>query len=79
NRTLQPHYQPLVDLKTGRITGVEALARWPHPQRGMIAPSEFIPVAEETGVIGTLGNLILRRACLDAANWPEPVRVAVNL
>ncbi|HEY0233634.1 MAG TPA: EAL domain-containing protein [Afipia sp.] len=79
SKILQPHYQPLIDLKTGRITGVEALARWPHPQRGMIPPGEFIPVAEETGLIGTLGNLILRRACLDAASWPEPVRVAVNL
>ncbi|HEY0220067.1 MAG TPA: EAL domain-containing protein [Afipia sp.] len=79
NGILQPHYQPLIDLKTGCITGVEALARWPHPQRGMISPGEFIPVAEETGLIGSLGNLILRRACLDAASWPEPVRVAVNL
>ncbi|RTL53681.1 MAG: EAL domain-containing protein [Bradyrhizobiaceae bacterium] len=79
NRSLQPFYQPLVDLKSGRITGVEALARWLHPQRGMISPGEFIPVAEETGLIGTLGNLMLRRACMDAASWPDPVRVAVNL
>ncbi len=77
--TLCPHYQPLIDLKSGRITGFEALVRWPHPERGMIPPSEFIPVAEETGLIGQLGSLVLRRACLDAAKWPDDVRIAVNL
>ena len=77
--TLCPHYQPLIDLKSGRVTGFEALVRWPHPERGMIAPSEFIPVAEDTGLIGALGGLMLRRACIDAAGWPDPVRVAVNL
>ncbi len=77
--TLCPHYQPLIDLRSGRITGFEALVRWPHPERGMIPPSEFIPVAEETGLIGQLGSLVLRRACLDAATWPDDVRVAVNL
>lgn len=76
---LQPWYQPLVDLKTGRIAGFEALVRWPHPSRGFIAPSDFIPVAEETGQIGAIGELVLRRACRDAAAWPMPVRVAVNL
>jgi diguanylate cyclase (GGDEF)-like protein/PAS domain S-box-containing protein len=76
---LHPHYQPLVDLSTGRITGFEALARWPHPERGMITPAEFVPVAEETGLITSLGRLMLRRACHDAANWPDDVRVAVNL
>jgi diguanylate cyclase (GGDEF)-like protein/PAS domain S-box-containing protein len=79
NDVLRPHYQPLIDLKSGRITGLEALLRWPHPERGMIAPSEFIPVAEETGLIAALGALILRRACMDAARWPNEVRVAVNL
>ncbi len=77
--TLQPHYQPLVDLKSGRITGFEALVRWPHPERGMISPAEFIPVAEETGLINAVGALVLRRACMDAATWPDDVRVAVNL
>ncbi len=77
--TLQPHYQPLVDLKSGRITGFEALVRWPHPERGMISPAEFIPVAEETGLINAVGGLVLRRACMDAATWPDDVRVAVNL
>ena len=76
---LQPHYQPLVDLASGRITGLEALVRWSHPERGMIAPGEFIPVAEETGLINALGGLMLRRACMDAALWPDDVRVAVNL
>ncbi len=53
--------------------------RWPHPERGMISPAEFIPVAEETGLINALGGLMLRRACMDAALWPDDVRVAVNL
>jgi len=79
NDALQPHYQPLVDLATGRITGFEALVRWPHPERGIVSPAEFIPVAEETGLINGLGALMLRRACLDAAQWPDDVRVAVNL
>ncbi|MEW6645154.1 MAG: EAL domain-containing protein [Pseudomonadota bacterium] len=76
---LQPYYQPLVDLKSGRITGFEALVRWPHPERGMVSPGEFIPVAEETGLINAVGSIMLRRACMDAATWPDDVRVAVNL
>src|SRR5260370_30613456 len=76
---LRPYYQPLIDLSSGRITGFEALVRWPHPERGMISPAEFIPVAEETGLINALGGLMLRRACMDAALWPDDVRVAVNL
>jgi diguanylate cyclase (GGDEF)-like protein/PAS domain S-box-containing protein len=79
NDVLRPYYQPLIDLSTGRITGFEALVRWPHPERGMISPAEFIPVAEETGLINGLGGLILRRACMDAVLWPDDVRVAVNL
>ncbi len=79
NDALLPYYQPLVDLSTGRITGFEALVRWPHPERGMISPAEFIPVAEETGLISAVGGLMLRRACADAAQWPDDVRVAVNL
>jgi diguanylate cyclase (GGDEF)-like protein/PAS domain S-box-containing protein len=79
NDLLRPYYQPLVDLSTGRITGFEALVRWPHPERGMISPAEFIPVAEETGLINAVGALMLRRACMDAALWPDDVRVAVNL
>jgi diguanylate cyclase (GGDEF)-like protein/PAS domain S-box-containing protein len=79
NDVLRPHYQPLIDLSSGRIIGVEALVRWPHPERGMIAPAEFIPIAEETGLITALGGLMLRRACMDAAAWPDDVRIAVNL
>ena len=79
NEVLRPYYQPLIDLKTGRVTGVEALARWPDPLRGLIPPAEFIPVAEDTGLINLLGNQILRQACTDAARWPGAVRVAVNL
>jgi diguanylate cyclase (GGDEF)-like protein/PAS domain S-box-containing protein len=76
---LRPYYQPLIDLKTGRITGCEALMRWPHPERGMISPADFIPVAEDTGLINVLGTQILQRACNEAARWPDEVRVAVNL
>jgi diguanylate cyclase (GGDEF)-like protein/PAS domain S-box-containing protein len=79
NDVLRPHYQPLIDLQSGRITGCEALVRWPHADRGMVSPAEFIPVAEETGLINPLGGLMLRRACLDAAAWSGDVRVAVNL
>jgi diguanylate cyclase (GGDEF)-like protein/PAS domain S-box-containing protein len=79
NDVLRPYYQPVIDLPTGRITGFEALVRWPHAERGMISPAEFIPVAEETGLINGLGGLMLRRACMDAAPWPDHVRVAVNL
>jgi diguanylate cyclase (GGDEF)-like protein/PAS domain S-box-containing protein len=79
NDALRPHYQPLIDLASGRISGVEALVRWQHPERGLISPAEFIPVAEDTGLINVLGAQILRRACMDAARWPDPVRVAVNL
>ena len=79
NDVLRPHYQPLIDLSSGRITGFEALVRWPHPERGMISPAEFIPVAEETGLITALGGLMLRRACIDAAPGRTTSRVAVNL
>jgi diguanylate cyclase (GGDEF)-like protein/PAS domain S-box-containing protein len=79
NDVLRPYYQPLIDLSTGRITGFEALVRWPHAERGMISPAEFIPVAEDTGLINALGGLMLRHACMDAAIWPDEVRVAVNL
>jgi diguanylate cyclase (GGDEF)-like protein/PAS domain S-box-containing protein len=79
NDVLRTYYQPLIDLASGRITGFEALVRWPHPDRGMISPAEFIPVAEETGLINALGGLILRRACMDAAAWPDDIRIAVNL
>jgi predicted signal transduction protein with EAL and GGDEF domain len=76
---LEVHYQPLIGLSTGEITGVEALVRWPHPERGWIPPSEFIPVAEASGLIAPLGACVLKRACADATTWPASVKVAVNL
>src|SRR5260370_1001559 len=79
NEMLRPYYQPLVDLATGRITGFEALVRWPHPERGMISPAEFIPVAEETGLINGLGGVLLRRPCPGAAPWPASARVPGHL
>ncbi|MEW6453464.1 MAG: EAL domain-containing protein [Pseudomonadota bacterium] len=79
NEQLELHYQPQIDIFTDEIVGVEALVRWRHPERGMISPADFIPVAEETGVIGRIGEWVLRRACTDALAWPEAVKVAVNL
>jgi diguanylate cyclase (GGDEF)-like protein/PAS domain S-box-containing protein len=76
---LEVHYQPLVDLVTKDVVGFEALLRWPHPQRGYIPPAEFIPLAEETGLITPLGNFVLLRACADAMAWPEHIKLAVNL
>jgi diguanylate cyclase (GGDEF)-like protein len=73
------HYQPLYNLRTKRIATCEALLRWPHPERGMVSPSEFIPVAEEMGLIVDIGRRVLRKACLECAKWPNDVRVAVNL
>ncbi len=72
-------FQPIVDLETGRIRTFEALVRWFHPEKGELRPDEFIPVAEETGVIVTLGNWITAQAARTAAQWPEDVTVAVNL
>jgi predicted signal transduction protein with EAL and GGDEF domain len=73
------HYQPLVDLRSDEVTGCEALLRWRHPVRGMISPADFIPVAEETGLIEEIGQWVLRTACAEAATWPSGVRVAVNV
>ncbi|TGV77453.1 EAL domain-containing protein, partial [Mesorhizobium sp. M00.F.Ca.ET.149.01.1.1] len=73
------HYQPLHDAETSKLTGFEALVRWNHPRLGQLPPSEFIHLSEEIGVIDTLGEWILRKACADAAQWPLPVKVAVNL
>jgi diguanylate cyclase (GGDEF)-like protein len=75
---LQVHYQPVVDARSGRVVACEALARLPHPVEGMIPPGEFIAVAEETGLVVKLGDLILRRACSDAMTWPDHIAVAVN-
>jgi diguanylate cyclase (GGDEF)-like protein/PAS domain S-box-containing protein len=78
-RSLDVHYQPMVDLATCEIAGFEALVRWPHPERGFIPPAEFIPVAEESGLIIAIGDYVLRRACADAVTWPSHMRLAVNL
>lgn len=76
---LELHYQPIVDLKTREITSFEALMRWRHPTRGLISPDDFIPLAEETGLIVDMGGWALHQACKDAASWPEHVKVTVNL
>ena len=73
------HYQPLVNIQNNEITAFEALLRWNHPVRGLVPPGEFIPIAEETGLIIPLGEWVLRRACQETANWPTNIKVAVNL
>ena len=73
------HYQPLVDLRNDDVTGCEALLRWRHPLRGMVSPADFIPVAEDTGLIEEIGQWVLRTACAEAAAWPADVRIAVNV
>jgi diguanylate cyclase (GGDEF)-like protein/PAS domain S-box-containing protein len=77
------YYQPLVDLRTGDVAAAEALARWEHPQRGLVTPGEFVPVAEQSGLIEALGRVTLRTACGQAAEWasvsPTPPRVSVNI
>ena len=73
------HYQPIIDLETNAATGFEALLRWKDPVRGQVPPLDFIPLAEETGLIVPLGEWVLREACAQAAQWPEHVHIAVNL
>jgi diguanylate cyclase (GGDEF)-like protein len=72
-------YQPLVSLRSDQVTGCEALLRWRHPERGMVSPAEFIPVAEDAGLISQLGEWVLTTACGEAATWPDHVRIAVNV
>ena len=79
NAEFELYYQPLVNLKDNEITAFEALLRWNHPVRGLVSPAEFIPVAEETGLIIPLGEWVLRQACQETANWPTNIKVAVNL
>jgi diguanylate cyclase (GGDEF)-like protein len=79
NGGLEIYYQPLVDLHDNKVVGCEALLRWCHPRRGMISPAEFIPVAEDTGLIGQLGEWVLTTACAEAATWPDGIKVAVNV
>jgi diguanylate cyclase (GGDEF)-like protein len=73
------HYQPLIDMASSSVSALEALVRWRHPEKGLVPPMDFIPLAEETGLIAPLGAWVLKRACMDAASWPPHVRVAVNV
>ncbi|MCS3448734.1 MULTISPECIES: putative bifunctional diguanylate cyclase/phosphodiesterase [Bradyrhizobium] len=73
------HYQPLLHLEEGQVSCCEALVRWRHPERGTISPADFIPIAEDTGLINDLGHWVLNTACREAMNWPEHVHVAVNV
>ena len=78
-REFAVHYQPIIDASTGRMASAEALVRWQHPTRGLVAAGEFIPIAEESGLICEIGNSVLAQACTDAMAWPEDINVAVNL
>ena len=78
-RQFELHYQPQMDIASRTVTGMEALLRWRHPERGLVGPNDFIPLAEETGLIVPLGEWVIRQACEDAASWPEEVMVAVNV
>ena len=77
--SLETYYQPVVNIEDGKISSCEALLRWRHPERGMISPAEFIPIAEDSGLINQLGLWVLNTACAEAATWPDQVRVAVNV
>lgn len=79
NHEFELFYQPLINLERHEVSGFEALLRWRHPARGLVSPAEFIPIAEEIGLIIPLGEWVLREACAEAATWPEGVKVAVNL
>jgi len=79
DQALEVYYQPCLSLQSDRITGCEALLRWRHPERGMISPAEFIPIAEETGLINELGEWVLAKACIEATTWPEGINLAVNV
>ena len=79
NKELELHYQPQIDAFTEEVVGFEALVRWRHAGRGLVSPVDFIPVAEETGLIAQIGEWVLRKACEDALSWPDSVNIAVNL
>jgi len=79
NSELEVFYQPLINVVSNKISGFEALVRWPHKTRGIMSPDSFIPLAEEIGLITKLGNWVLRRACQEATTWPSHIKVAVNL
>src|SRR5690606_14132431 len=73
------HYQPIHNLRTQAFSGFEALLRWRHPTRGMVSPGEFIPVAEDIGIIVQIGEWVIREAFAEAARWPSDYRIAVNV
>jgi len=79
NDEFELYYQPIVDIQTRQTASIEALIRWHHPQRGMIPPADFIPLAEESGLINQIGEWVLRKACSDALHWPPHIKVSVNL
>jgi EAL domain-containing protein (putative c-di-GMP-specific phosphodiesterase class I) len=79
NGEIRPHYQPLVSLPDRKLLGFEVLARWYHPERGVIAPDVFIPIAEDTGLIAELSYNLLRQACRDARDWPNHLGLAINI
>ncbi|WP_375777875.1 EAL domain-containing protein [Bradyrhizobium sp. ma5] len=79
NGEFELHYQPFINVASGETCGFEALLRWHHPQRGMVSPAQFIPLAEETGLIVPLGEWVLRTACAEAAKWPDDLKIAINL
>jgi predicted signal transduction protein with EAL and GGDEF domain len=78
-RQLQLYYQPIINLVANEVSSFEALMRWLHPKHGLISPCDFIPIAEQTGLIVPMGEWALHQACKDAASWPEPIKVTVNL
>ena len=79
NSEFELFYQPLVGMQSENVAGFEALIRWHHPERGLILPLDFIPIAEETGLIVPIGDWVLRQACAEAVTWPNDVKIAVNL
>ena len=79
NGELELHYQPIIDLECNEVTSFEALLRWNHPSRGQVSPADFIPLAEDTGLLLPIGEWALREACSEAMNWPDHIKVAVNL
>ncbi len=79
NHELELHYQPIVDAATMKVTAAEALLRWRHPQRGLLSPDKFLPIAEESGLIAQIGRWVLETACRQAATWPDHIQLAVNV
>jgi EAL domain-containing protein (putative c-di-GMP-specific phosphodiesterase class I) len=78
-KEFEVHYQPIFDLSSNEICGFEALIRWKHPSRGLVSPGEFIPIAEEIGVIVQIGHWVLHEACMEATRWPSNLKIAINL